>query len=327
MKRMFGLCCVLLVALFGCKQEKAAPKLRIGVSIPAATHGWAGGVVWSTEQAQKKYAAEGVEILIATSPDPAAQANAIEDLLVKDVDALVVMAQEPGPITAVCKRAHEQGKYLTVVSNPLSEECQDLFVNGDNGSFGEAAAEAIAKLLDGKGDILVMEGIPCPINTERVTGFQKKLSEVAPGIRILESQSAGWNTQKGLALMESFLLKHPKIDAVWAGDDDVLLGAIKAYRESGRKDVQAFVGGGGSKHVVKMILDNDPLVKATVTYPPQMIATAIDATVQILRKTPVTLDAATDFSPTKEGQPVLIIKSKIVDAATAKEHYYPESVY
>ncbi|MBQ6472408.1 MAG: substrate-binding domain-containing protein [Victivallales bacterium] len=322
LSRIFFSCLAMGLLLAGCspKQESASKgtdtmrTLRIGVSIPAATHGWAGGVVWSAEQSRKKLKEAGVEVLIATSPDPAAQANSIEDLLVKEIDALVVMAQEPGPITAVCKRAKQQGKFLTVVSNPLTEPCQDLFVNGDNTSFGEAAGQAIASLLDGKGDILVMEGIPCPINTQRVEGFRKAL-EATPGIRILESQTAGWNTQKGLALMESFLLKHPKIDAVWAGDDDVLLGAIKAYRESKRQDVRAFVGGGGSKLVVKMILDKDPLVKATVTYPPQMISTAIDATVQALRgKTP-------------PSSPEIIVKSRIVNADTAQEHYFPESVY
>lgn len=315
----FTLCFALCASLFfGCGGSKdgtpKAKSCRIGVSIPAATHGWAGGVVWAAEQAQKKYGGSEVEIFFATSPDPAAQANSIEDLMVKDLDALVVMAQEPGPITQICKRAKEQGIFLTIVSNPLTEPVQDIFVNGDNTSFGDAAGKAIIDILAGKGDILVMEGIPCPINTQRVDGFKNALKD-APGIKILESQPAGWNTEKGLALMEGFLLKYPKIDAVWAGDDDVLLGAIKAYRESGRKDVKAFVGGGGAKLVVKMILDNDPIVKATVTYPPQMIETAIDATVHALA------------NPSEKPQAEIIVKSQIVNKENAASHYFPDSVY
>lgn len=290
------------------------PKLRIGVSIPAATHGWAAGVVWSVEQTQKKYAGTNVEIIYATSPDPAAQANSIEDLVMKGVKALVVMAQEPGPVTPVCKRAKRQGLFLTVVSNPLRTQCQDIFVNGDNTSFGQEAANAIIHLLNGKGDILVMEGVPCPINTQRVNGFKKALKN-APEIRILASQPTNWRPEKGMALMEGYLQKFPKIDAVWTGDDDVLTGAIRAYRESGRKDVKAFVGGGAGKTVVKMILDKDPVVKATVTYPPQMIETAIDATVKALR------------NPTLKPKPEIIVKSKIVDASNAALFYFPDSVY
>ena len=302
--------------LFGCgkKQDAAKKTIRIGVSIPAATHGWAGGVVWAAEQTQKKYKGTDVEILFATASNPTEQANSIEDLLIRDLNALVVMAQEPGPLTQVCKKAKEQGIFLTVVSNPLTEPIQDIFVNGDNVSFGDAAGKAIIELLGGKGDILVMEGIPCPINTERVTGFNNAL-KAAPGIKVLESQPANWNTQKGLELMEGFLLKYQKIDAVWAGDDDVLLGAIKAYKESGRKDVKAFVGGGGSKHIVKMIIDGDDLVKATVTYPPHMISTAIEATIDALKASGAPFE--------KE----IIVKSEIVNGATAQKHYFPESVY
>ena len=315
--KLKNLILALMAALlvFGCgkKQEAAKKTIRIGVSIPAATHGWAGGVVWAAEQTQKKYKGTDVEIIFATASNPTEQANSIEDLLIRDLNGLVVMAQEPGPLTQVCKRAKEQHIFLTVVSNPLTEPIEDIFVNGDNTSFGEAAGQAIIKLLGGKGDILVMEGIPCPINTQRVTGFNNAL-KAAPGIRVMESQPANWNTEKGLALMESYLLKYPKIDAVWAGDDDVLLGAIKAYRESGRKDVKAFVGGGGSKLIVKPILDGDPLIKATVTYPPQMISKAIDETVTVLRG---------EAPPQKE----IIIKSQIVDKDSAQEHYFPESVY
>lgn len=298
--------------LSGCGNKEKAKQLKIGVSIPAATHGWSGGVVWEAEQNKIKNASKA-EIIIAASQNPAEQANSIENLMANDIDALVVMAQEPGPLTQICKQAKEKGIFLTVVSNPLSEKVEDIFVNGDNVSFGEAAGEAINQILSGKGNILVMEGIPCPINTQRVDGFKKTLAKY-PDIRILESQPANWNTEKGLALMESFLLKYPKIDAVWAGDDDVLLGAIKAYKESKRTDVKGFVGGGGCKNIVKQILDNDANIKATVTYPPQMIQVAIDATISAIVDKTV---------PSSE----IIVKSQIVTPANAKEHYFPDSVY
>lgn len=106
--------------------------------------------------------------------------------------------------------------------------------------FGRTCAEEMAKKLDGKGDILIMEGIPCEVNTLRVNAFREVMKKY-PGIRILESQASYWSTEKGLKLMENFLQKYPKIDAVWAGDDDVLLGALKAYEESGRKDIRLMI--------------------------------------------------------------------------------------
>ena len=301
--------------LSGCGDS--SKKLKIGVSIPAATHGWTGGVVWSAQQAKKDMEAKNpdLEVLVTTSSNSADQVGRIENLLARNVDALVVMSQEPGPVTTVCEQAKKQGAFLVVVSNPLEKPVQDVFVNGDNRSFGAAAAEAMGALLKGKGDIVVMEGVPCPINSDRVGAFKKVLAEKYPGIRILDSQAANWNTEKGLALMENYLQKFPKIDAVWAGDDDVLIGALKAYEESRRKDVKGMIGGGGGKNMIKKIMDKDPLVKATVTYSPRMLEEGVDAALDGLR------------NGKKAKRKEIIIPSKIVTSENAAKYYYPDSVY
>ena len=299
--------------------EPAGRKLTIGISVPSATHGWTGGVVWSANRAKKMLEQENpdVAVIVTTGATTAEQADRIENLIARKVDALVMLCQEPGPLTPVCERAKAQGIYLVVVSNPLLKPVQDHFVNGDNRSLGEAAAEAIGTLVQGRGDILVMEGIPCPINTDRVEGFKAVLAAKYPEIRILDSQPAWWNTEKGMNLMEIYLQKHPKVDAVWAGDDDVLIGALKAYRNSGRKDVKAMVGGGGSKLVVKRVLDGDPVVKATVTYSPRMVEVGARKALEGLRNGGKPLDGVRET----------LIKSEIVTSANAREHYFPDSVY
>ncbi|MBQ9338011.1 MAG: substrate-binding domain-containing protein [Lentisphaeria bacterium] len=315
MKKLFLLFTLLALALAGCSDTQAK-KLKIGISIPAATHGWTGGVVWSAGQAKKNIEAANpdVEVIITTSANTADQVNRIENLLARGVNALVVMAQEPGPVSGICERAKEQGAYLVVVSNPLQKPVEDVFVNGDNRSFGAAAAETMGQLLGGKGEIAVMEGIPCPINTDRVTAFRQVLAEKYPGIRIVDSQSAWWNTEKGLALMENFLQKYKKLDGVWCGDDDVLIGALKAYQESGRKDIRCLVGGGGSKLIVKKVLDRDPLVRGTVTYSPRMLETGVNAALEGLRKG-------------RTGRKEIIEKSVGITAENAAKYYFPDSVY
>ena len=315
MRQLFFLLALCLL-LSGCG-EGSGKKLKIGISIPAATHAWAGGVVWSAEQAKKNLEAQNpdLQVIVTSSANTADQVNRIENLIARNVDALVVLAQEPGPISDICEKAKKQGIFLVVVSNPLDKPVQDVFVNGDNRSFGVAAAKAMGQILKGKGDILVMEGVPSPINTDRIQGFRETLAREFPEIRILESQAAWWNTEKGLALMENYLQKYPKIDAVWAGDDDVLLGALKAYEESGRKDIKAMVGGGGSRKTVKRLLDGDPLVKATVTYSPRMLERGVQEALSGLRngKRPL--------------QKEVIIPSRIVTHENAGEHYFPDSVY
>ena len=133
----------------------------------------------------------------------------------------------------------------------------------------------------------------------------------------MESQPAYWNTEKGLALMENYLQKHKKIDAVWAGDDDVLKGVIKAYQNSKRSDIKALTGGGGSKDIVKLILDKDPVVKATVTYPPNMVAVGMDLALKGLR--------ANKQTDPKDKE--VIVPSEVVMTENAAKFYFPDSVY
>lgn len=309
---------LLTLALTSCgESDSSAKKVRIGVSIPAADHGWTGGVVWYAEKAKRdlEKSDPNLEITVSTARDAAEQVSKIENLLVRKIDALVVLPQEPGPLTAICEQARKQGVYLVTVDRGLDKEVQNLNVAGDNAGFGRAAAQALAGALKGKGDIVVMEGIPCVVNSDRVNAFREEIAKY-PDIRILESQSAYWDTEKGLKLMENFLQKYPKIDAVWVGDDDVLIGAYKALQESGRKDVKLMLGGGGSKVIIKKVLDRDPIVSMTVTYPPRMIEDGIRAAVQAIREG-------------KQNEPAarLVVPSEIITQENAKSYYYPDSIY
>ena len=160
-----------------------------------------------------------------------------------------------------------------------------------------------------------MEGVLCQVNTDRVTAFKKAL-EAYPEIEIVDSGVSDWSTEKGLKLMENLLQKHPSLDAVWAGDDDVLLGALKAYQDSKRTDLKLLLGGGGSKAVVKLILDKNPLVSQTVTYPPKMIYVAAQRALDLLNgKELPAVDA------------VEVIPAEVIDASNAAENYFPDSAY
>ena len=310
-----ALCCAALVFLSGCG-KKDDGKIRIGVSIPSADHGWTGGVVYWAEQTKKDLERKDpkLEIILSTAKDSSEQVNKIENLMVQGIKALVVLPQEPAPLTGICSQVKYRGVYLVVVDRGLDKNIQDLTVAGDNAEFGRRCAEEMAKRLKGKGDILIMEGVPCEVNTLRVNAF-KNVMKKYPDIKILESQTSNWSQEKGLKLMENFLQKYKKIDAVWAGDDDVLIGALKAYAESKRKDVKFFIGGGGAKAIVKRVLDKDPLVPVNVTYPPRMIAYGIEFAV-----------AAAKGKPTAKSKRE-VIPAEVITPANAKYFYQPNSPY
>ena len=121
--------------------------------------------------------------------------------------------------------------------------------------------------------------------------------------------------------MENYLQKYPQIDAVWAQDDDVLKGVLQAYKESGRKDIKIMFGGAGSKDIIKMILDGDPLVRADVTYPPSMIATGISLGVMGVKG-----EVWNGFYQHKLPSKI-ILAAELITRENAHEYYMPDSIF
>ena len=322
MKKLFGMLVIMVCIFTLTTGVLAADKIKIGVSIPSADHGWTGGIVWWAQKAVEEWSQKdpNVEFFVVTADSPAKQVGDVEDLMVKGIDALVILPHDSAPLTPVVEEVYNSGIYTVVVDRGLIKEAQHVYVAGDNPGLGRVSAEWMAKAMDGKGKIVVLEGIPCVINTERVDAFNEVMSKY-PDIEILDSQPAYWSTQKGLEIMENYLQKYDQIDAVWAQDDDVLKGVLQAYKESGRDDIKLFLGGAGAKDIVKMVMDGDPLVRADVTYPPSMIATSISLAVKGVQNIP--LDG---FYQMKIPSRV-ILASELIVPENAKDYYYPDSVF
>src|SRR5262245_33811870 len=102
-----------LLFTFGCGASDQQKKLKIGVSIPAADHGWTAGVGYWAQTAMKRY--PDIEWLYATANEPAKQTSDIEDMMTQRVDGLVILATESAPITPVAQKAKDRGIFLVSV--------------------------------------------------------------------------------------------------------------------------------------------------------------------------------------------------------------------
>lgn len=294
-----------------------AKKVRIGVSIPAATHGWTAGIGWWAKRAVKLY--PDIEWSVVTAEGPEKQIADIEGLMARGIDGLVVLATESAPLTPVAKEAHQRGIFIVNVDRGFLEPVADIFLEGDNKAFGRKSAEFIAERLGGKGNLVILTGIPSTVDTDRVTAAREVFAR-HPGIKILDQQPAMWNRQKGLEVMENLLTKHPKIDAVWAQDDDIALGAIQAIKEKGREAEMWVFPGAGMKEVVKMVMDKDPMIPANITYSPSMIAAGIHMAATVLRDG--NRERIMEFMPRH-----LMIDVELITPDNAGSYYFPESVY
>ena len=281
----------------------------IGVSVPTADHGWTGGVDFFAQQAVDRLskAYPNLKFVLATAPDSTKQAADLEDMVTtRNIDALVILPGDPDAMTASIKKVKDAGKWVTVIDRALSQPgIEDLYVAGDNPGLGATTADYFKKALPNGGNIVVLRGLPIPIDKQRVDAFMDGIKDTK--ITVLGSQFANWNRDDGYKVMQDFLTKFPKIDAVWAQDDDILVGALKAIKEAGRDKEMWAVGGAGMNQIIKMVEAGSTQVPVDVSYNPNMVATAIDLTAlhfaagaqvdgkMIINSTLITKDNAKDF--------------------------------
>ena len=161
----------------------AEEKVNLGVSIPAATHGWTGGVVFWANQAKKELeqANPGLKITVKTAGSPAEQANQLQDLLTATkINTLVILPFESASLTKPVAQMKNKGVYVTVVDRGLTDaSAQDAYISGDNPGFAKISAEYLAGVLNGKGNVVVLRGIPTTIDNERMEGFEIRNEELS----------------------------------------------------------------------------------------------------------------------------------------------------
>lgn len=299
-------------------ESSAQPaRVRIGVSVPAADHGWTAGIGWWAQQVMRMY--PDIEWVYATAQNPEKQIADIEDMMARGVTGLVVLATESAPITPVAKKAKQRGIYIVNVDRGFLEPVADIFLEGDNKAFGRRSAEYMVERLGGKGQIVILRGIPSTVDTDRYEAAMAVFNRY-PDIKVLAAQPGMWNQQKALEVMHSYLAQFKKIDAVWASDDDMALGCERAIREAGRAGEMWILGGAGMKDIVKRVMERDPMYPADITYPPSMIGAGIHLCVASLRDGKQ--KQVSQFMPKH-----LILDVELITPDNAKDYYFPSSVY
>ncbi len=289
----------------------AQAQVKIAVSIPAADHGWTGGVVYHAERIAKALQAnhKDLEIIVKTSPDGASQANAVEDLVTQGINALVILPHNPDELAASIKAVHDKGIFVTIVDRALSDPSnQDLYVGGDNPELGAVAGDYI-KATTPNAQVVVIRGLPIPIDQMRQDGFDKAIA--GSGVKVLEKQFGNWSRDDAFKVMQDFLTKYPKIDVVWAQDDDMVVGVEEAIKQANRSDIQYVIGGAGMKEMVKRVMDGDKMIPVNVAYPPAMVGTALELTVAGL----------VDQVPIRGSY---ILDATLITKDNAKEFYFPD---
>jgi ribose transport system substrate-binding protein len=306
----------LYAASLACGTVRAQETIKIGVSVPSADHGWTGGIDFFAQETKKRLESlyKNLQIIVKTATDPSDQANSLEDLVAtQQINALVILPYESAPLTDPVREIKKKGIFVTVVDRALTDSTiQDLYVAGNNPGMGKIAAQYLIQSLGGKGNIVVLRGLPTVIDNQRFDTFMGLIKDTQ--IKVLDAKYANWNRDDGFKVMQDFLTRFPKIDAVWAQDDDIALGVLDALRQAKREKEMFVVGGGGMKEVIKRVQNKDVLVPVDIVYSPSMIANAIELT-------------ALHFTAKLPVNGTYILDSPLVTPENAAQYYFPDSPF
>lgn len=168
------------------------------------------------------------------------QIAAIRNFINQGVDVIGLAPVVSTGWGAVLQEAKDAGIPVVLLDREVDEEFKDLytcFIGSDFVAEGDMAADAMAKLLEKKGNIVELQGtVGASAAVDRQKGFAAKLEKDYPDMKIIATQSGDFTRAGGKEVMEAFLKSYPgQINGVYAHNDDMMLGAIEAIKEAGLK--------------------------------------------------------------------------------------------
>ncbi|SFU80869.1 sugar ABC transporter substrate-binding protein [Halomonas korlensis] len=190
---------------------------------------------------------DNVEVVILDAGgDVARQIGQVNNLIQQRVDAIIIWPTNGQAVIPALRQAHRAGIPVIVTNSKIAEAGMEFiaaFSGPDNVQQGVSSAEMMCDALGGEGQIVQVAGQPGYTTAmERSQGFEERLAEVCPGVELVETQPADWNREKAQRVMENFLTKYNDIDGVYAGDDNMGVGALNAAKGAERAEGIIFIG-------------------------------------------------------------------------------------
>ncbi len=191
------------------------------------------------------------------------QIKAIKSFIEMGVDVIGLAPVVETGWDAVFTEAKDAGIPIVLVDRKakVSDDLYSTFIGSDFITEGQNAADELAKLLNNKGNVVELEGtVGASAANDRKKGFDDQLAAKYPDMKVIASQTGDFTRAKGKEVMESFLKTYGnKINAVYAHNDDMMLGAIEAMKEAGMKpgkDIKT-VSCDGVKGIFQAMVDGE----------------------------------------------------------------------
>lgn len=232
--------------------------------------------------AQKAAEELGITLIVYDAQDdPAKQASEIEDLIQKKVDAILINPTDANAVVPSVLKANKAGIPVFTIDRSAAKGDVVCHIASDNVAGGKMAGEYLAKLLDYKGNVVELVGIPgTSAARDRGKGFNEVMKKYKD-IKIVARQTADFNRAKGMQVFENILQAQPDVEGVFAHNDEMVLGAIAAAEAAGKKDI-IFVGFDAIDDAVKAVKEGK-LAATVAQQPAEMGKLGVENAVKFLK--------------------------------------------
>lgn len=282
MKKVFALLLVLImmIATVGCgttkEEEPAAKGPTIGLVVSTLNNPF---FVDLRDGAQAKADEMGATLVVLDSQDDSTtELSNVEDLITQKVDLIMINPTDSDAVGNAVAAANTAKIPVITLDRAANSGDVVAHIASDNVAGGKMAGDFIVDQLGGKGKVVELEGIPGASATrDRGQGFNAAIS--GSGIEVVTRQTANFDRAQGLSVMENILQAQPEINAVFAHNDEMALGALEAIKASGR-DILV-VGFDATDDAVKAVKAGD--MAATVQQLPKEIGgNGVDTAMKVL---------------------------------------------
>ncbi|WP_419750230.1 ribose ABC transporter substrate-binding protein RbsB [Terrisporobacter petrolearius] len=268
------LCTSLLV---GCSEKSVDNNKKIGLIVSTLNNPFFVDLKSGIESEAKKL---GYDVVVLDSQnDPAKEVSNMEDISVKNVDVVLLNPVDSDSAIASVMVANNLDLPVITVDRVSNGGKVVSHVASDNVEGGKMAAKYLIEKLGNKGNIVELEGMAGSSATrDRGNGFDNEVKN--SNLQIITKQSADFDRTKGLSVMENIIQSKGNIDAVFAQNDEMALGALKALQDANMKDVLV-VGFDATDDAVISVQKGD--MAATIAQQPKLIGkTAVNLTHRFL---------------------------------------------
>jgi ribose transport system substrate-binding protein len=244
----------------------AADKLVIGFSQGTMNHPWRVAMV----DGNKKYATEhypDVDLVVTDGQNQATkQVSDVESLISRGIKVLVISPLQAQALTPIVKQAMEANIPVVTLDRAVNTKvtCQ---VGAQNKPIGVEAGKFIAEKLNGKGNVIEVQGTAGASATiDRHDGFRDALKD-SPGIKVVADQFCDYLREPAVKFVEDMLQRFGpgQLQAIYAHNDEMALGAIKAVEAAGRSKEIVIIGIDGQNSAFQAVKDGK--LAATFVYP------------------------------------------------------------